>query len=59
VQFEKTFDDIINVIPKERRTYLFSATMTAKVWLYESTFVMIPGFENQKENITRVPSVYC
>ncbi|KAM0886672.1 hypothetical protein ACQ4PT_029541 [Festuca glaucescens] len=31
VQFEKTYDDIINVIPKERRTYLFSATMTAKV----------------------------
>ncbi|KAM0886670.1 hypothetical protein ACQ4PT_029541 [Festuca glaucescens] len=30
VQFEKTYDDIINVIPKERRTYLFSATMTAK-----------------------------
>ncbi|XVF82508.1 hypothetical protein PTKIN_Ptkin16aG0054700 [Pterospermum kingtungense] len=29
--FEKALDDILNVIPRDRRTYLFSATMTKKV----------------------------
>lgn len=29
--FEKTLDEILNVIPRDRRTYLFSATMTKKV----------------------------
>ncbi|WCJ28414.1 ATP-dependent rRNA helicase RRP3 [Euphorbia peplus] len=29
--FEKTLDEILKVIPRERRTYLFSATMTKKV----------------------------
>ncbi|KAL3649381.1 DEAD-box ATP-dependent RNA helicase 10 [Castilleja foliolosa] len=29
--FEKSIDEILNVIPPERRTYLFSATMTKKV----------------------------
>ncbi|XP_050371466.1 DEAD-box ATP-dependent RNA helicase 10 [Argentina anserina] len=29
--FEKTLDDILKVIPRQRRTYLFSATMTKKV----------------------------
>ncbi|XP_021745705.1 DEAD-box ATP-dependent RNA helicase 10-like [Chenopodium quinoa] len=29
--FEKALDDILKVIPVERRTYLFSATMTKKV----------------------------
>ncbi|XP_022883395.1 DEAD-box ATP-dependent RNA helicase 10-like [Olea europaea var. sylvestris] len=29
--FEKTIDEILGVIPRERRTYLFSATMTKKV----------------------------
>ncbi|KAI3846070.1 hypothetical protein MKX03_029102 [Papaver bracteatum] len=29
--FEKTIDDILKAIPRERRTYLFSATMTKKV----------------------------
>ncbi|XP_048499347.1 DEAD-box ATP-dependent RNA helicase 10-like isoform X1 [Beta vulgaris subsp. vulgaris] len=29
--FEKALDDILKVIPLERRTYLFSATMTKKV----------------------------
>lgn len=29
--FEKALDDILKVIPLERRTYLFSATMTQKV----------------------------
>ncbi|GMH10294.1 hypothetical protein Nepgr_012135 [Nepenthes gracilis] len=29
--FEKAIDDILKVIPMERRTYLFSATMTKKV----------------------------
>ncbi|CAH9140933.1 unnamed protein product [Cuscuta epithymum] len=29
--FEKALDDILNNIPRERRTYLFSATMTKKV----------------------------
>ncbi|KAI3452113.1 hypothetical protein Pfo_008778 [Paulownia fortunei] len=29
--FEKTIDEILNVIPRDRRTYLFSATMTKKV----------------------------
>ncbi|XP_074306911.1 DEAD-box ATP-dependent RNA helicase 10-like [Silene latifolia] len=30
-EFEKSLDDILKVIPRERRTYLFSATMTNKV----------------------------
>ncbi|XAR68451.1 RNA helicase [Bertholletia excelsa] len=29
--FEKAIDEILNVIPRERKTYLFSATMTKKV----------------------------
>ncbi|KAL3833417.1 hypothetical protein ACJIZ3_008153 [Penstemon smallii] len=29
--FEKAIDEILNVIPRERRTFLFSATMTKKV----------------------------
>lgn len=29
--FEKSLDDILNVIPRTRKTYLFSATMTKKV----------------------------
>ncbi|KAK8519743.1 hypothetical protein V6N13_031768 [Hibiscus sabdariffa] len=29
--FEKALDDILNVIPRDRHTYLFSATMTKKV----------------------------
>nr|KAJ0200468.1 hypothetical protein LSAT_V11C600304310 [Lactuca sativa] len=29
--FEKSLDEILNSIPRERRTYLFSATMTKKV----------------------------
>ncbi|XP_071687100.1 DEAD-box ATP-dependent RNA helicase 10-like [Rutidosis leptorrhynchoides] len=31
VDFEKSLDEILNAIPRERRTYLFSATMTKKV----------------------------
>nr|XP_048328973.1 DEAD-box ATP-dependent RNA helicase 10-like [Ziziphus jujuba var. spinosa] len=31
VDFEKSLDEILNVIPRERKTYLFSATMTKKV----------------------------
>lgn len=30
--FEKSIDEILNAIPRERRTYLFSATMTKKVF---------------------------
>ncbi|KAF3436940.1 hypothetical protein FNV43_RR19693 [Rhamnella rubrinervis] len=30
-EFEKSLDEILSVIPRERRTYLFSATMTKKV----------------------------
>ncbi|XP_051141462.1 DEAD-box ATP-dependent RNA helicase 10-like [Andrographis paniculata] len=29
--FEKAIDEILNVIPRDRRTYLYSATMTKKV----------------------------
>ncbi|KAI3698796.1 hypothetical protein L2E82_42624 [Cichorium intybus] len=29
--FDKSLDEILNAIPRERRTYLFSATMTKKV----------------------------
>ncbi len=29
--FEKSIDEILDVIPRDRRTYLFSATMTKKV----------------------------
>ncbi|KAK1319845.1 DEAD-box ATP-dependent RNA helicase 10 [Acorus calamus] len=31
MDFEKEIDEILNAIPRERRTYLFSATMTKKV----------------------------
>ncbi|RCV32190.1 hypothetical protein SETIT_6G237900v2, partial [Setaria italica] len=31
VEFEKALDDILQEIPKDRRTFLFSATMTKKV----------------------------
>ncbi|KAG0520107.1 hypothetical protein BDA96_08G044900 [Sorghum bicolor] len=31
MEFEKSLNDILKVIPKERRTFLFSATMTDKV----------------------------
>jgi len=31
MEFEKSLDDILKIIPKERRTFLFSATMTDKV----------------------------
>ncbi|PKU76796.1 DEAD-box ATP-dependent RNA helicase 10 [Dendrobium catenatum] len=31
MDFEKAIDDILKAIPRERRTYLFSATMTKKV----------------------------
>ena len=31
LDFEEELDKILKVIPKERRTYLFSATMTKKV----------------------------
>ena len=30
-EFEKSIDEILKFIPHERRTYLFSATMTSKV----------------------------
>lgn len=33
-EFEKSLDQILDVIPRERRTYLFSATMTKKVMYY-------------------------
>lgn len=29
--FEKSIDEILNAIPRDRGTYLFSATMTKKV----------------------------
>jgi ATP-dependent RNA helicase DDX47/RRP3 len=31
VEFEKALDDILKEVPKDRRTFLFSATMTKKV----------------------------
>ncbi|KAL6615066.1 hypothetical protein ACP70R_037336 [Stipagrostis hirtigluma subsp. patula] len=31
VEFEKALNDILKVVPKERKTFLFSATMTKKV----------------------------
>jgi ATP-dependent RNA helicase DDX47/RRP3 len=31
MDFEKEIDQILSVIPRERRTMLFSATMTSKV----------------------------
>ncbi|KAL0015814.1 hypothetical protein SO802_002883 [Lithocarpus litseifolius] len=30
-EFEESVDEILKVIPRERRTYLFSATMTEKI----------------------------
>ena len=31
MDFEKEIDKLLQVIPRDRRTYLFSATMTSKV----------------------------
>lgn len=31
LDFEAEIDEILKVIPKDRKTYLFSATMTSKV----------------------------
>jgi len=39
--FEKSLDEILNAIPRERRTYLFSATMTKKVWINFSNITHI------------------
>jgi len=36
--FEKALDDILKAIPLDRRTYLFSATMTKKVSAEEIYF---------------------
>lgn len=33
--FEKVLNEILSVIPRERKTYLFSATMTKKVHILE------------------------
>lgn len=33
-EFEKSLDEILSVIPRDRKTYLFSATMTKKVLVY-------------------------
>jgi len=33
-EFEKSLDEILTVIPRDRKTYLFSATMTKKVEPY-------------------------
>ena len=33
-EFEKSLDEILTAIPQDRKTYLFSATMTMKVEPY-------------------------
>ncbi|KAK8970510.1 DEAD-box ATP-dependent RNA helicase 10 [Platanthera guangdongensis] len=33
MDFEKAIDDILKAIPRERKTYLFSATMTKKLFM--------------------------
>ncbi|KAL6641795.1 hypothetical protein ACP70R_019976 [Stipagrostis hirtigluma subsp. patula] len=42
VEFEKAVDDILEVIPKDRRTFLFSATMTRKVEKLQRTCLRNP-----------------
>ncbi|XP_021836275.2 DEAD-box ATP-dependent RNA helicase 10-like [Spinacia oleracea] len=42
VDFEKALDDILKVIPINRRTYLFSATMTKKVKKLQRACLMDP-----------------
>ncbi|EPS57561.1 hypothetical protein M569_17255, partial [Genlisea aurea] len=41
-EFEKAIDEILNVIPRERRTFLFSATMTKKVKKLQRTSLKNP-----------------
>lgn len=43
-EFEKSIDEILNVIPRDRRTYLFSATMTKKVYvqLFQCMYFFFP-----------------
>lgn len=38
--FEKSLDEILNVIPRTRQTYLFSATMTKKVYTFKCMLIL-------------------
>ncbi|KAK4488330.1 hypothetical protein RD792_004087 [Penstemon davidsonii] len=51
--FEKAIDEILNVIPRERRTFLFSATMTKKVGKLQKVRLRKPvKIETQKKYST-------
>lgn len=39
--FEKSLDEILNVIPRTRQTYLFSATMTKKVYKFKCMLILV------------------
>ena len=43
MDFEVELDKILKVIPKERRTYLYSATMTKKVYFRTVVITTIFG----------------
>ena len=42
MDFEKEINQILEILPKERRTFLFSATMTNKVSKLERTSLKDP-----------------
>jgi ATP-dependent RNA helicase DDX47/RRP3 len=56
VEFEKALDDILKEIPKDRRTFLFSATMTKKVCRqYCTKFVYVMKLLNLLEFLIMQP----
>jgi superfamily II DNA/RNA helicase len=62
VEFQKALDDILNVIPKERRTFLFSATMTNKVGelvVFREELLFLWIQERTELNIAGIPSIDC
>ncbi|PKA62643.1 DEAD-box ATP-dependent RNA helicase 10 [Apostasia shenzhenica] len=68
MDFEKAIDDILKAIPRERRTYLFSATMTKKVGKLQRACLKNPvkieasskysTVETLKQQFCFVPSKY-
>ncbi|XP_020091479.1 uncharacterized protein LOC109712361 isoform X3 [Ananas comosus] len=43
MDFERAIADVLKAVPKERQTYLFSATMTKKVWKHFIQFEQTYG----------------
>ncbi|XVF77872.1 hypothetical protein PTKIN_Ptkin14bG0082100 [Pterospermum kingtungense] len=60
--FEKALDDILNVIPRDRHTYLFSATMTEKVKMLQRACLRNPvkiGGASKYSTVDTLQQQYC